>query len=244
MSPQSPTLFSYVVRYDDGAAPNPYWGKCTLVICKPSIRRVAKKGDWIVGLGSKLNPSKIDYSGKIVYVMKVSEKMKMSAYDTNSSETLRNKIPVIPNGRVELKKDSYEWRLRLGDSIYDFSKKGIPQRRGVHKRANRKTDLSGENALLSSKFVYFGENAEPIPKTLRGIIHRTQGHRSKRNAPYLSEFIKWWESRREEFAKNPVRGAPQLDVFASAKNLRACATAHRKEAEQDDRLDLLALTRT
>lgn len=34
-----PTLYTYCIPYDDGAAPNPYWGICTLVICKPVIRR-------------------------------------------------------------------------------------------------------------------------------------------------------------------------------------------------------------
>lgn len=40
----SPTLFSYCIPYDDGAAPNPFWGLCTLAICKPRIRRAAKEG--------------------------------------------------------------------------------------------------------------------------------------------------------------------------------------------------------
>ena len=44
-----PNLFSYVLRYDDGAAPNPFWGTCTLAICKPAIRRKANLGDWVVG---------------------------------------------------------------------------------------------------------------------------------------------------------------------------------------------------
>jgi len=50
-------LFSYTIPIDDGAAPNPFNGFCTLTICKPAIRRVARKGDWIAGLGSKNAPS-------------------------------------------------------------------------------------------------------------------------------------------------------------------------------------------
>jgi len=38
-------LYSYTVRYDDGAAPNPFNGMCTLAICKPAIRRTAAPGD-------------------------------------------------------------------------------------------------------------------------------------------------------------------------------------------------------
>ena len=46
------TIYSYVLRTDDGAAPNPLWGTCTLTICKPVIRRTAKVGDWVIGVGS------------------------------------------------------------------------------------------------------------------------------------------------------------------------------------------------
>lgn len=45
-------LFSYCIPVDDGAAPNPFWGVCTLTICKSKIRRVAEIGDWVVGVGS------------------------------------------------------------------------------------------------------------------------------------------------------------------------------------------------
>jgi hypothetical protein len=51
-----PKLYSYCIPYDDGAAPNPYWEVCTLVICKPVIRRTARAGDSIVGTGSKKSP--------------------------------------------------------------------------------------------------------------------------------------------------------------------------------------------
>ena len=40
-----PRLFTYVLAHDNGAAPNPFGGVCTLVICKPQIRRSAKEGD-------------------------------------------------------------------------------------------------------------------------------------------------------------------------------------------------------
>lgn len=233
----TPTLFSYVVRYDDGAAPNPYWGTCTLVICKPVIRRKACEGDWIVGLGSKTNPTKIDYSGKIVYAMKVTRKTTMRDYDSYTREQLRNKIPVVPADSRELKRDSRGWRLRLGDSIYDFSHKRIPQRPGAHERENRTTDRSGENALLSSEFVYFGDKAIPLPHSLEGIRHENQGHRSRLNAEHLPAFLEWWEQNRKSFAANRVRGVPQWDVFADRKNLGACSRAHMKEAEADNRID-------
>src|SRR5262249_55154673 len=62
----SPTLFSYCIPYDFGSAPNPFWGLCTLAICKPDIRRTANVGDWVVGTGSAVSPIG-NISGKVVY---------------------------------------------------------------------------------------------------------------------------------------------------------------------------------
>jgi len=45
-------LHTYVVRYDSGFAPNPFYGYCTLATCKPPIRKSAAVEDWIVGCGS------------------------------------------------------------------------------------------------------------------------------------------------------------------------------------------------
>ena len=61
------TLYSYIVAYDDGFAPNPFRGVCTLACCKPKIRKGAKKGDYIVGIGRKSS------GNRVVFAMKVEE---------------------------------------------------------------------------------------------------------------------------------------------------------------------------
>ena len=73
-------LYSYCIPVDDGAAPNPYWGVCTLTICKPAIRRTASIGDWVIGTGAK-NVNGKDYSNKLVYAMLVTDKMTLPEYD-------------------------------------------------------------------------------------------------------------------------------------------------------------------
>ena len=219
-----PTLFSYILRYDDGAAPNPFWGTCTLVICKPKIRRAAKVGDWIVGLGSKSNPVHTDHSRKIVYAMKVTSKMSMGEYDKYVNEHLPQKRPDV---------NSADWRRRLGDSIYDFSRKGIPQRPGVHRRANRKTDMRGKFALLSDEFVYYGQAAVPLPRELNGILHQGQGHRSRKNEEHIDAFLKWWAETAPGPGEDPVKGEPQWKV--DPRRTAGCATGRRKEAEQDEK---------
>lgn len=56
---QQPQLFSYVVDHDEGFAPNPAGGLCTLAYCKFShsgkrnLVEMAADGDWVVGNGGK-----------------------------------------------------------------------------------------------------------------------------------------------------------------------------------------------
>jgi hypothetical protein len=177
-------LFSYTIPVDDGAAPNPFGGLCTLTICKPAIRRVAEKGDWIAGLGSKNAPSG-DLSGHLVYTMRVDETMTMAEYDRRVQTDWPLRIPDVTNKDLT---------RRLGDCIYDFSTTPPTQRSGVHASGNRETDLSGKNAVVSRHFYYFGNKAIPLPKHLLGICHQTQGHRSDSNAAFVQPFIDWIES--------------------------------------------------
>ena len=51
-------IHSYVVRYDSGFAPNPFYGYCTLATCKPNIRRSADIGDWVNTLSSVIFANK------------------------------------------------------------------------------------------------------------------------------------------------------------------------------------------
>jgi len=46
-------IYSYVVRDDRGLTPNPFWDHCTLALDQSLIRKIAKVGDWVVGLKEK-----------------------------------------------------------------------------------------------------------------------------------------------------------------------------------------------
>lgn len=109
-----PKIYSYILRTDDGAAPNPFWGLCTLTICKPKIRRKAQIGDWVIGTGSKnvkVSDGKIyDFSDSLVYAMKISDKKTLKEYDTFCRNQLTNKIPNF---------DMDNWKIHAGDCIYD-----------------------------------------------------------------------------------------------------------------------------
>lgn len=177
----APRLFTYTIPIDDGAAPNPFHGLCTLAICKPGIRRVARVNDWIAGLGSVNAPSG-DLSRRLVYAMRIEEVLSLKKYDERAPERWPHRIPNT---------QSLDLAERLGDCIYDFSKSQPVQRSGVHGPDNIGTDLNGRNVLISTDFYYFGNKAIPIPGHLDSICHQTQGHRSDSNAPYFDEFVKW-----------------------------------------------------
>lgn len=206
-----PRLFSYCIPVDDGAAPNPYWGICTLAICKPAIRRKAMKGDWIVGTGSKRSLG--DISGQVVYAMKVSEVVSMEEYDRWTRRTSSKKIP-----------DAYncDSRRKLGDSIYDYSAGQPRLRKSVHDKKNRKTDLSGKNVLISNHFFYFGDKPRRLPFHLQPIAQQIRGHRVHKNDAYVEPFIKWLRSL--NLKPNCLYGKPAIQIDQANCETRAqCA---------------------
>jgi len=179
-----PRLFTYTIPIDDGAAPNPFFGMCSLAICKPGIRRVARSGDWVAGLGSKNAPSG-NLSGRLVYAMCIEEVLSLKEYDDFAQSRWPHRIPNIQSSALQ---------DRLGDCIYDYSN-GMPiQRPSVHGKNNIEIDLGGNNVLISKDFYYFGNKAKKLPEHLLPICHQSQGHRSNLNQPYFNQFVEWIRS--------------------------------------------------
>lgn len=215
-------LFSYTIPVDDGAAPNPFHGMCSLAICKPTIRRVAEKDDWVVGLGSRNAPSG-DLSGRLVYAMRVEEVISLADYDRQAPQDWPHRIP-IPTSR--------DLADRLGDCIYDYSSGDPPrQRTGVHAPGNMKADLGGTNVLLSRDFYYFGSSAIPLPRDLLPICHQGRGHKSNANAPYVARFVHW--VRGLGLGGGQIYGWPDWVIDWSSARI-ACGCEGRAEERVDD----------
>jgi hypothetical protein len=119
-----------------------FGGMCSLAICKPAIRRVAQRGDWIAGLGSRSAPSG-DLGGRLVYAMHVEEALPLEEYDRQAHARWPDRIPNLK---------SADMSERLGDCIYDYSTGTAMQRPSVHGPLNIVTDLAGQNALVSWDF--------------------------------------------------------------------------------------------
>lgn len=217
-------LFSYCIPIDNGSAPNPFHGVCTLAICKPKIRSTAKIGDWIVGTGSK----EFNLEGKVVYAMKVTQRMTFQDYDSYCRTELQGKIP---NWRTSNFVD------KIGDCIYDYSTgKSLIIRKGVHNEKNMITDLNGKYVLLSNQFYYFGDRAKyhELPESLLPIVHQYPSHKSDCNEPYVKNFIKWIC----KFKKNNLYGEPfYKDKFVTdeeaMKNCSLCSSVRKHDAEKD-----------
>jgi hypothetical protein len=222
-------LYSYVLRYDEGAAPNPFWGICTLTICKPVIRRTASVDDWVVGTGSanaELNDRQIrDLSGRVVYAMKITKIMSLENYDEFCRKDLPEKIP---------DKRNTDWRRRVGDCIYDYSRGPLPRLRpGVHFKENIATDLGGKRSLLSTHFYYFGEQAVDLPNHLHPIVLERQNHRKIEDAKLVASFERWIQS----YSLNAIVGDPMLkhrfDGPISEQAYTSCGSCHLQEDENE-----------
>jgi hypothetical protein len=72
----------------------------------------------------------------------------------------------------------------------------------------RKRDLSGEYALVSKHYYYFGDRPVRLPAQLSPIIHATQGHKSDANQPHAQLFVHWIKAR--GYQENKLYGEPQI----------------------------------
>lgn len=185
-------LFSYVVRWDTGFAPNPFWSVCTLATCKPDIRRQACKGDWIVGTGSAATVSGL----KIVYAMRVDDVLPLDRYDRDQ-RFLRKR----PNMHGTP-------RQHVGDNIYSRRRDGMwRQRVSRHSAKDMARDLRGENALVSRTFWYWGRNAITLPASLHGIVRRGPGHRSNIDEKTIKRLIGWLGRKQRGRRGLPLQGS-------------------------------------
>lgn len=155
-------IHSYVVRYDSGFAPNPFYGYCTLATCKPSIRKGACVGDWVVGSGS--NGQNVRRGGYLVYAMQITETMTFDEYEVDPR--FESKKPYRNGSRKQ----------SCGDNIY-FRTTPVAawqQRDSFHSRPDGSLnpehvtrDTGVNRVLVSNDFVYFGGEGPEFPEELR-----------------------------------------------------------------------------
>ncbi len=179
-------IFSYVVRYDIGFAPNPFHGHCTLACCKPGIRKSAKAGDLVIGTTSRAGGK----PAKLLYMMKVTEVSDFNSYWTDSR--FQNKKPNLRSSK----------KIIYGDNIYYHDGQDWQQADSRHseldgsrheKHLKRDTGTT-QNVLISEDFVYFGRSGYEIPDDLSFCIQKWQGYRKKFLDEEKTELESWFNS--------------------------------------------------
>lgn len=183
-------IFSYVVPYDIGFAPNPFSGRCSLACCKPDIRKDAEIGDFIVGTSSTVGKCK----PKLLYVMRVSETMNFDAYWNDPR--FRKKRPNLRGSKKRI----------FGDNIYhqDPSTGLFLQEDSRHSHLNgsthkghlKKDTGTTDKVLISDDFVYWGSMAITIPLKFsdgsENIVKTGQGRKSNFTSAFIKDFENWF----------------------------------------------------
>ena len=204
-------VYMYVVARDFGFAPNPFHGVCTLATCKPSIRRTAQIGDWVVGMGG----SRLKATGKCIFAMKVTGTMRFDEYW--SDITYRSKRPARNGSRKTIVGDNI-YHTEGGNWLQEDSHHSLPDGTPNHYNVNH--DTKTDRVLLSSYFYYFGLAAPQVPETILSRIGYTnvRAHR-KLSIAQAQPLIKWFH---EEFENslNQVLSAP-FDFHQSAARYSA-----------------------
>ena len=166
-----PRYFTYIVKWDSGLAPNPFYGFCTLAVCKPRIRKSAQIGDWIIGLGSSnQNRLGLNYRGRLIYAMEVTEKITFDEYWKDKRFLKKRQYVNSAKGR---------W----GDNMYYMNSKGewVQKTYEAHNTLeDKRRDTSVSAVLVSKNFFYFGKECIDLPKFFKSISDKaTQGHKYK-----------------------------------------------------------------
>jgi putative DNA base modification enzyme with NMAD domain len=188
-------FYVYKLTADNGGAPCTYRGLLSLAICKPSIRRTARKGDWIFGFAGKPLGA-----GRLIYIAQVMDTVESGAYYVDERFKGRpDRIYRREEGRFTLR-PAAEYHSDGSQIDHDLG-----------------TPPSYPNAvtLVSERFRYWGGNGRAkYRKRFPGIAALLErlgrGHRVNLSAEVRQELI---ELRDSEWRAHPrkVLGRPTQD---------------------------------
>ncbi|RLD83947.1 MAG: hypothetical protein DRJ10_02435 [Bacteroidetes bacterium] len=197
-------IYSYRIEHDFGLAPNPFGQYCTLVVCKPRIRKSKnlELGDWVIGTGSKalVNSTGFECSTKLIYAMRVTEKLTMQEYWEDIR--FQHKRPMMKGTLITMFGDNFYHKD--GDDNWIQEDSAHSNKDGTCNINHRNKDISGKNAIISDSFYYFGDNAIQIPESLNEVCHTTQGRKIVRPPELAIDFLNWLQNN----FKQGLQGKP------------------------------------
>lgn len=184
-------IYSYLVEHDLGLAPNPFGKYCTLSVCKSEIRKSKKLniGDWVIGTGSHAleETTKKRLRGKLIYAMKVTEKIALDDYWHDAR--FQYKKPVMNGTLVTMYGDNFYHKDSSENWIQEDSAHCMTN--GSCNPEHLRKDTGGKNVLISEHFYYFGDKAPTIPIGLHDVCHITQGQKIVTPDELATAFLEW-----------------------------------------------------
>jgi hypothetical protein len=189
MTKAKPNIFIYKMVADNGGAPCVFRNLLSLAICKPKIRKSAKKGALIFGFGGK------DYEERLIYIASVTDKLQGRDYYQRRGYAGRPDCIYRADGNSAVRKASARYHVKS-----DERKKDV----GLH----------FENAfvLLSEDFRYLGklgttEYKRQYPKLRKLIEKLKRGHRRYYSTTLHTELLalkaEIWRSYRRKRVGTP-----------------------------------------
>lgn len=214
------TVYSYVIEHDLGFAPNPFHGFCTLACCKPKIRKSAKIGDYVLGMGAV----KPKLSGHLSYWMRVDEILTFDAYWNDPR--FRRKRPVMTGTTY----------LRYGDNIYHHQndKAEYHQEDSFHSRPNgvlspanlHRDTASTDKVLVSRTFGYFGRSGIKLPRKLSRFKIKSPGHKCRFSNAQIAAMLEWLKTLDTGFRDEPAHWQ-FLDKKTNARQRKQAIQEHK-----------------
>jgi Nucleotide modification associated domain 2 len=184
-------LFSYVVRFDSGFAPNPFYGHCTLATCKPLIRKAAVTGDWIVGTGSSAKGA--NRGNRLVHAMRVTEATDFRSYWADPR--FARKRPARRGSRKQSCGDNIYYRSD-DDSMWLQLDSFHTNPDGSRKPDHVNRDTGTDRVLISDDFYYFGGEGPEIPAAFRDptrydLCRKVRNRKRLQDDEWIGEFVAW-----------------------------------------------------
>ncbi len=195
------TLYSYIVLYDHGFAPNPFHGFCTLACCKRPMRKSVSECDYVVGLSSKT----LGLPYRVVYAMRVSETMTFEEYWDDVR--FRAKRPDRRVGGEEAVGDNiYHRDPATGDWVKKCSEHTRPENPEEDKWFTE-DDTGTNKVLIGTDFVYWGREGPPLPDHLEHLIVG-RNYKCKFSQEEVDAFVKWFNAQERGCLGMPTRPLP------------------------------------
>lgn len=193
LSPSEPgeRIWRYVVVSDTGFAPCIERRLLTLCTCKPTIRRGASRGDWVIGW----TPKRLGVD-RVVWIGEVERTLSMGEYcerHPKRRDAIYRRVGYSPDGRERLRHTGVEAH-------------GKPR--------NWRTDASGRNALLFRKFWYWGASA-PRAEPLAHLAHPYVGQTCRPvREDDLPRLVEWLAKQGPPGVYGSPRDAPSVQTDA------------------------------